>query len=224
AQKFWKDAQISICLALSQQGRRLFEFPLRDYLLQREGNKTDYEFNFTLQKNVLRTSWWQLSAGIGYAEFHNTFTRPFDHRTVLKSKSGFYNEFLHWYQAYTISKLIVPVSGRLFLAKNERVFLNMQAVPAFSFRKGINHIGQRFVKWELEWNGFELYPGVGFTVHPRVQLAFQYRWLYRYKIDEVIFYDLLFDQRGSADFLQKKYDDYNPVKYWFTLSYALARK
>lgn len=223
AQKFWKDTQVTVGLALSQQDRRLFEFPLKDDLLQSEDNKADYEFSFTLQKNLLRTSLWQLSGGIGYAEFHNTFTRPFAHYELSRSKSDFHEAILLWYQAYTTSKLIFPVTGRLFLAKNERIFLSLQAIPAFSFRKGVNHLVRRHVKWELEWNGFELYPGLGFTIHPRVQLAFQYRWIYRYKVDEVIFYDILFRNK-NADFLKKKYDDYSPVKYWFTVSYALSKK
>lgn len=216
-QNFWNNTFLTGGIALSEQDRRLFEFPLQDIILEREDDKFDYEYNITLQKRVARLGRMETRAGIGYAAFTNTFSRPFDHSVI----NGGNDLFLRFLKRYTINKLVFPVSNNFYLTRNQAVFLNFNILSAISFRKTVKHHTARYTKWELELNSLELYPGLGVKLNPRMQLAAHYRWVYIYKLDEVIFNHLLFYER-DPEFLQKEYDNYNPLKIWVTASYALG--
>ncbi len=218
-QKFLDHTFITAGVAVSEQDRRLFYFPGAEGVLQREDSKRDYEYNFSLQKNILRFSLFQMSAGLGYSEYTSTFSRPFAHAAL----NGGLTRELRFIKRYTINKLIFPISNHLFLAKKQSIFLSFNIVPAIAFRKSAKDLDykKRETKWDLALNSLALYPGLGVKLNPRMWVTAQYRWLYINKLDEVIFNQTLFYQR-DPEFLRKKYDDYNPFKVWFTVSYALG--
>ncbi|MEM8525001.1 MAG: hypothetical protein AAGG68_10175, partial [Bacteroidota bacterium] len=78
----------------------------------------------------------------------------------------------------------------------------------------------QFVKWEFEPNSVALYPGIGVNISSRLRLGVYYRWKYIYRLDEVIFNELLFKNNNNP-FLNKKYDTFNPTQIWMTVSYEL---
>ncbi|MBK7870158.1 MAG: hypothetical protein IPJ74_05440 [Saprospiraceae bacterium] len=118
SQNFLDHTFFTLGFALSEQDRRLFEFPGAEGVLERENNKLDYEYNFTLQKSIIKLNLFQINAGIGYAEYNSTFSRPFSHRAL---NSGVTKE-LRYIKRYTINKLIFPISTNLFLTKNKMYF------------------------------------------------------------------------------------------------------
>lgn len=217
-QNFWNNTFIVNGISLSEQDRRLFDFPGAAGVLRREDSKLDNERNLSLQKSILKLSFFHTAIGVGYSEYNTTFSRPFDHSQI----NGGYTEELRYVKRYTINKLIVPISNNLFLTKDQSLFLKFDILPAIAFRKSVKDLTfeKRETKWELELHSLELYSGVGVKISPRMQLAAHYRWNYIYKLDKVIFNHLLF-KGDTPDFIQKKYDTYNPFKLWVTVSYAL---
>jgi len=218
AQNFWSNTSLTAGFAFSNQDRRLFEFPNQEEIIAAEDSKRDYEYNLSLQKSIIQSNLLQIDVGIGYNESKFTFSRPFDHGVFYK---GLPTNELRFIKRYTINKLILPISNNFYLTKKQSIFLSLNIVPAIAFRKSAKGFSKKEIKWDLELNSLELYPGLGVKLNKRMWVTAQYRWLYINKLDEVIFNYLLFYQRDPA-FLRKKYDDYNPFKLWFTVSYALG--
>ncbi len=218
-QKFLNNTFLTGGFSFSNQDRRLFNFPGAAGVIEREDSKFDYEYNVFLQKRVLQFNNFQTSAGIGYSEFNSTFSRPFAHAAL----NGVFTKELRKIKKYTINKFILPVSSSFFLNEKQSIYLNFNILPAIAFKKSAKDLSfeKTETKWEWKFNAFELYPGIGVKVISRIWLTANYRLFYIYKIDEVIFNDLLFNEK-DPEFLQKDYDTYNPFKLWFTVSYALG--
>ena len=218
AQNFWNNTFLTGGISLSEQDRRLFDFPLKDLIIKNEDDKLDYEYNIVLQKTVVHLESLETYIGIGFSSSVNTFSRPFNHSAI----NGGNDQYLRFLKRYNINKLTFPISNTFSLNKKQSLFLNFNILPSISFRKSIKYPTARYTKWEVEFNSLELYPGIGVKLSSRMQLAAHYRWVYVYKLDEVIFNYLLFNQK-DPEFLRKEYDTYNPVKVWVTVSYALGR-
>ncbi len=216
-QKFWDHTFLTSGFAFSDQDRRLFEFPNQEEIIAAEDSRYDYEYNLVLQKKIVMLGKFQTSVGLGFSTYNSTFSRPYEHSAI----NGGNDLFLRFIRRYTIDKLIFPISNTLFLNRKQSIFLEFNIIPALAFRKSVKRISERHTKWELEVNSLELYPGLGVKLNKRMWVTAQYRWLYINKLDEVIFNQTLFYQR-DPEFLRKKYDDYNPFKVWFTVSYALG--
>ena len=217
-QGFLKNTFVTGGIALSGQDRRLFYFHHPEEFIEGEKSKVDYEYNLLLQKNIFTYKRFQANIGAGYSEHNSTFPRPFDFSVL----GGGLTRELRVIKRYTINKLIMPVSGSIFLSSSKKISLNFTVVPAVSFRKSAKDVvkEKRETKWELEWNGLELYPGLGMRINKRMCLTANYRLYYIYKLDEVIFNHILFYQI-NPEFLNKKYDTYNPFKIWVTVGYRL---
>jgi hypothetical protein len=219
-QKFLDNTFLTGGFALSNQDRRLFYFSGAEDIIKREDSKLDYEYSIFLQKEVFQFGAFQANLGIGYSEFNTTFSRPFSHSALDAAPT----QELRYIKRYTINKLIFPISSKLFFNKKQNIFFSFKILPAIVIRKSAKDVSfeKRETKWGFALNELELYPGLGVKISPRVWLTASYRLFYVYKIDEVIFNNLLFYQRDS-EFLRKKYDDYNPFKLWFTVQYSLNK-
>ena len=217
-QNFWRNTNIVGGAALGEQDRRLFTYIFTEKLLAREPNKKDYGLSLYLEKQIIRYGPLQLDAGIGYAESNTLFGRPFSHIEL----NGPHTYEIRFIKRYTINKLILPISGKVYIGK---LYLQFSALPAISFRKSaIAEISKRrFTKWQLAWNSLEVNPGLGFQFSDRVQMSISYRWLYFNEVDEVLFNYVLFDYNYDFNLLHQKVDTFNPFKMWLTVGYKLKK-
>ena len=161
---------------------------------------------------------FQLEAGIGYAESNTFFSRPFDHANINGGNSL---EIRH-FRKYTINKLILPITRRLYLGKSRKYFLQLGVLPAICFRKCAKD-NKKFVKWQFSLNSLELNPALGFKLNSKMNLALHYRLLQYREVDEVVFSNSLYNEPVPA-LLGQKADKYNPFKMWITVEYDLGAK
>ncbi len=218
AQSFWDDTSITAGIALASQDRRLFHFAGAEGVLSREDSNLDYEYNLSFQKGLIKTGRLRMNLGLGYSEFHTTFSRPFRHSEL----NGGLTRELRFIKRYTINKLFFILSGQWSFRKDHWLFFKFEVLPQVAFRKSATDLSfeKRVTKREWEFHGLELYPGIGAAVSPRLHIGAHYRLFYTQKLDGVIFNHLLFPQT-DPEFLRKEYDDFNPFKLWFTVSYFL---
>ena len=202
-------------LALGQQDRRLFYVPhIEEFLAQK--SKLDFEFNFVVQKTFIKTRFFDLDAGFGLTSTNATFSRPFDQNQLGEPSYVFLTT-----KRYTINKICPVISNRLYpFGKKNRLFVSFDAVLGFDFRKSVKYGSHRLTKWGFHFNSLETYPGLGVRISKRTMLTFAFRNYYVYRLDKVIFNELLFNQRDPA-FLKMKYDHYMLKKYSMTIGYTL---
>ena len=220
AQKLLENTHLYLGFSWQDQDRRLFDFPYADVVIGIEDDPaTDFETNLYFQKRLLK--WWHfgLSTGIGYMRYQTKFSRPFRHTYF----TGTNHKDLRHIGIYVTHKLAIPTSLEFYFDKEERFFLNLTGWASFNFNK--RAIGSDDIKFgnrvKFEFNSLELNPGLGFKAK-RMSFQFNYRALHFYKIDRVIFNDILFITRNPP-FLDKKYESLNLDKFWITVGYDLTK-
>ena len=213
-QNIWRNTTFVGGATLGEQDRRLFTYIFTEKLLAREPNKKDYGLSLYLEKQIIRYGPLQLDAGIGYAESNTLFGRPFSHIEL----NGPHTYEIRFIKRYTINKLILPISGKVYIGK---FYLQFSAIPAICFRKSAMNIyaEKRVTRWQFNWNSLELNPGLGFQFSDRVQAVVSYRWRYFNEVDKVKWFSLTFYGHYNDEFLQQKVDTYNPFKMWLTVGY-----
>ena len=127
---------------------------------------------------------------------------------------------LRHFEKYTLNKLILPLSTRLYLHKNRKYFVQCSAFPAACFRKRAKD-NKRFAKWQFEPNSLEINPALGCRLNQKMQLVLYYRLFSYREVDAVIFSQALYNE-PVPPFLEQKVDKYNPFKMWITVEYALG--
>lgn len=217
-QNIWSNAYIVGGAALGEQDRRLFYYLRADQLLEREPSKKDYDLTIYLNKKIVRYGPLQLDAGVGYAESNTLFARPFSHIEL----GGPHTYEIRYIKRYTINKLIIPVTGKIYIGK---FYLHFSVLPAFCFRKSAANIiaKNRVTRWQFNWNSLELNPGLGFEFSDRIQASVSYRLRYYNEVDKVKWFSVIFYGHYNDAFLQQKVDDYNPFKMWLTVGYRLKK-
>ncbi|MEM8524341.1 MAG: hypothetical protein AAGG68_06845, partial [Bacteroidota bacterium] len=138
AQSFWDNTSLMLGLAVSEQDRRLFQSGNQDGIINAEEQKVDWELNLSLQKVVLDSKFLRFRIGLGLNRFTNTFSRPFDYRSI---NGDVYLRSLRIHK-YTTDKLIIPISVTIYPLGKESVFLEFYSIPSLSFRRQAN----QFVK------------------------------------------------------------------------------
>lgn len=179
-----------------------------------EDNGFDYDLTLYVEKTMVKYRSWQIDGGLGYAESTTSLARNFNQNAL-----GSLTEDLKYIDTYTVSKLIFPISTKLYIKENGKLYVQISALPAIGFRKSVDHSrksNQRLTKWELALNGLEINPGLGINWSNRVQVALHYRLFHFHEWDEV----LLISGRDTT-FPMGGVDQYNPFKMWATVAYRL---
>lgn len=219
-EKLWDHTTVHFGFSVQEQDRRLFDFPDAEGIIEREDSDTDIETHLYIQKKLI--GWWRMdfSTGLGYMRYQTKFSRPVNHNYFTQDNT---RPLIH-IEKYVIHKLSVPASLNAYLHKNESIFLNLTGWASFNINKRLaskpnsNFGGNRF---KLDFNGLELNPGLGFRAS-RFQVQLNYRVLHFYKIDGVIFNDILFNTQNPP-FLEEKYESRNLDKVWLTVGYHLTK-
>ncbi len=203
--------------ALGGQDRRMFQYPRAKQVLASNPQKLDNEWTFYMEKRVFKHKFFQLDAGIGYAENNTIFSRPYSHSAL---GDGYTLEIRH-IKKYSINKITAPISGKVYFKK---LYFQITVIPASRFRKSVLNLGngKRTTQQQFAWHSVEINPGVGFQCNNRIRISLSCRGFNFNEIDKVKFFNLLFDE-PYPEFLQQKTDTFNPFKMWLTVGYKLKK-
>lgn len=219
-QNIFKNTEITLGYSILPQDRRLFDFPLRDVIIQQENSRWDFEYSAIITKNIFSNKKFNLSAGIGYSLFQTKFSRPFDHTyfTNILSKE------LRYIGQYLIHNFIISASPEYLIlkSKNNSIYVNTPLLTRFSFNKVMGGISDSGNQWKhnkvkFEVNNFESYVGLGYG-HKRVGFNIAYRIFNLQKIDRIMFPHNLY---YGTSIVEKNYEINNINKLLVNLIYKI---
>ncbi|MDX2248897.1 MAG: hypothetical protein SF052_19065 [Bacteroidia bacterium] len=213
-QHFSASPRISLSLAFQEHDRRMFGLPqgtARDILFY-ENNLGTWQYALGVYKPLWTTTHFSLEAGFWLTREVNTFTRPINHQYL----TGQQTLELRYIQRYRIDQVGIPVNLRMKLwdiGSSARVYAQGQALPAFHFRKGVNHL-RILNKWVADFYSLEVNTGLG-VAWKNGDVTLSYRAWQMKQIDTVLS-PYIYDEVPSGT------ETYNPFKLWLTVSYALT--
>ncbi|MEZ4771837.1 MAG: hypothetical protein R3D00_01565 [Bacteroidia bacterium] len=219
-QPFSSSPRLSLSLAFQEHDRRLFGLPpgLSRDILSNENNLGTWQYALGIYKPILTAPHFSLEAGLWLTREVNTFSRPLNNQYLTSDLTL----ILRMVQRYRIDQIGIPVNLRLKLfdlGSSARVYAQGQALPAFHYRKGANHL-RILSKWVADFYSLEVNTGLG-VAWKNWDVALSYRAWQVKQIDTVLFYASLFPPH-LYDEVPTGTENYNPFKLWLTVGYALT--
>jgi len=207
-QSFWKDLTISVDFAAahhddrtSSRGPRLSE--------DTDDRWGTWQYGISIYKQVLDWNNIQLEAGLGYSLEHLTYLRSVNHCFLRQSVFCPAINILN--RNYEIHLARIPVIATFRLTnklKTEILFLPLIDL----YRKLKYDSGETLgEKKTIDFYSFEVNPGIKYQWN-RINIGLHYRIYQIKKIDPIIFFP-------SGD---NEFEDYNPLKFWFSVGYRLG--
>ena len=212
AQSFWNDLTISVEFAAAQHDKRFVSEKLLNQHPEKWGT---WQYGISLYKPILDWNYIRLEAGLGYGIEHLTYFRRVDH--CFGSPICF-DDLVH-NDNYKIHLAQTPVKASVRLTRNLEA--EMTLLSQFDFYKEL--IGKRGSrgKTTIDFYSIEVNPGLSYQFD-RILIQMNYRLYQVKKIDQTIFSSRLLDEGKLRSFLNEKFEDYNPLKFWFSVGYRLG--
>ena len=200
---------VSLSTGLQEHDKRLFEFPLREDLLESQPEKFGtFQTNVNILRMIYNTNKFKVNAGTGLGVELNTFRRPFDY-TYRRDDDTKILRFTDRYYKYL---LVLPLEARLFA--REKIFLSSSILTQFNFHTVANRSNFRSYNWWIfNFHSVELASGIGYSLS-LFDFALSYRAYQFKKIDRILFNHILRDPR-----VNKKIETENPFKLWLSIGY-----
>ncbi len=218
SQGILKGFEINFAYLIEPQDRRLFEYPHPETLINIEKSSFDFQYDFYINKNILKKKKLNIYSGIGYSVHINKFDRPFEHG-YFDGTGSFEARFIRRYSIHRI-KLVNTFKYNLITHSNGQERLSVIIPFNLNIALNKNIVGEfheyKANKWRVEFNNFEIYSGLSYRIG-KFEPNIAYRIFNLQKIDPVIFNSILFD--FFPDFLKMKNEIYNLNKIMFGISY-----
>ncbi len=205
AQSFFKNTRLSVGFAAQAQDRRYSNLDNPQTITPQNGSsRIDFEYNFLINKPIYTFRRLETSVGLGYSLWRSTFPRPFD-----QSYFGTFNRGFRLTDAYNIHKIVLPLTGRLYIGQKRNINLQISALPTLSINRYITQTDRNFSSWEFSPYSIEINPGIGFKAGKNSEVNLNYRAYQLAALDRVIFENE-----------NRKTDTYNPFKLWLSVGYV----
>jgi hypothetical protein len=227
AQSFWQNTYLSGGVALSLQDRRLFDYPGKNGLLEREKDFLDFNYNISIQTTIFSMSKFHSNIGMGYSLFTSTFSRPFS-KSLINGGLSLEARFVG---IYSIHKIVFPIYSQYILNKEKNIYINFNLIPAIEFNRTItdNNLPGNFpanrktyTKFEWEFNSLSCNLGFGARASKRLNADMSFRLLHINRVDKITLNEALFMGNIPEQF-QKKFEFYNPFQLMFSVNYILGK-
>jgi len=220
AQSLWDDATISAHFSVAHHDKRLFGYSetSKQKLLDRSPETWGtWQYGLEITKKIL--GWgriFETHMGLGYSAENLTFYRPIDH--CFYKPGGFCTAIVVRSESYWVQQLAIPFNVLILPVKNWQLSIDLR--PSFAIHKGFS--GSNIGKWMFDFYSMEINPGLRYN-YGQLVFGVNYRlWQWK-KIDRA-----LYSQRTipggetSYPILSETYEDYNPLKLWFSVGYQLG--
>ena len=219
AQSFWDDATISAQFAVAHHDKRLFgysETSKQRYLDRTPETWGTWQYGILLEKSIFQWGTkFEGMIGLGYSFEHLTFMRRVNHCFFT---GVFCNSILLRSDNYWLQQVSVPYNMAFDLFQSIQVNLDLRY--SFTTSKALPESNIR--NWRLDFYSLEINPGVRYN-YGNFTIGLNYRlWQWK-KIDRVLFSGrTITGSETSYPILSETYEDYNPVKLWFSVGYQLG--
>lgn len=216
-QGFLKDIEFSFGYGMVPQDRRLFDYPLQDFVLAKEETNYDHQFDFMVNKDLFYQKRLNINAAIGYSLYKNKFGRPFDHNYL----TGDLTKPLLHIGTYYMHNLKLSISPEYYFINNEKSKFGV-IFPldiSFTFNKDVKLATGKWSadKWLFDFRSFEIFSGLKYK-QGRFSTTLVYRIYNIQDVDNLIFYDALFIY-PYPPFYYEKTEDLNLNKYIVSVGY-----
>jgi len=199
---------LSVNLALQANDKRLFDFPGKDNLLDKEHAIFG---TYQLSLNVLREIFRENKSKCMEL---STFKRPFDshYNNIIGPDLLTYTDKYYQYLVQT------PI---IYNQKfNSRFMFSMELLPQFNFKTNALFSKTENYNYAHAWNGFNFYsiefcPGLIYHTNV-IDFGMYYRVFQIKKIDKIIFNDIIEDPR-----INQNIENHNPFKLQFGFYYKM---
>lgn len=201
----------SLDYGLQAHDKRLFDFPPREYVLERQPETFGtHQFGIRLEKKVAHKGKLHFHAGVGLNTELATFERPFDY---TYKKDGI-TRVLRWTDRYYQFLMQLPLNGTYQL--NDHFGFSLGVLPQLNFLTIADHTtGESYSWWRFDLYSVEFNPGIEYT-NSRLVFSLKYRAFQVKKIDRILFNHIVRDPRTDQAF-----ETYNPFKIWISVGYKL---
>ena len=212
SQSFWNDLTISVEFAASHHDKRtpsrkekspsIFDIPSDS-----EKRWSPWQFGVSVRKDILDWRNISLEAGLGYSLEHLTYLRQINY-------CFFYGDACPYIGAhsdnYKVHLAEIPVTVTYPVVGNLKAELSV--LPLFDIYKTVRSPSGKLIgeKKTIDFYSLEINPGIRYQ-KDRIVLSMNYRLYQVKKIDRVIFNES-----------KEKLEDYNPLKFWFSVGYRLG--
>ncbi|WP_236977914.1 hypothetical protein [Membranihabitans maritimus] len=217
-QSFWDDVSISAQFAAAHHDKRVY-FAEERLLREQPEKWGTWQYGLRVEKRWLEIGHFSISQGLGYALEHQTFERLVDHCFNLQGESCTY--VLKYSSNYKIHQIQMPI------ALTYQVFsgleINLSVFPFFALKKQMEFKwAESNEKMYLNFYSLEINPGLDYEWN-RFRVGVNYRLWQLKRIDRVLFSKHTIPTAGDGNpILTEEYEDYNPVKLWFSVGYRLG--
>ena len=212
AQSFWNNLNISVDFAAAHHDRRTPERkenpPSRFAISQGlEGIWSPWQFGISVRKPILNWNNISLEAGLGYAREFQNYSRLVNLCFFSSPCPG----ISRYSDNYKIHLVQVPILGS-FRLLGQALKAELSFLPLFDIYKKVRSSSGTVIgeKATFDFYSLEVNPGLRYQGN-RIGIGINYRIYQVKKIDWVIF-------PGSRE----KFEDYNPLKFWFSVGYRLG--
>jgi hypothetical protein len=216
-----RNSKITLGLGLSEPEKRYRTFGEIDI----ENQVVDWDVHLTLEKNIVRYGWFNLSAGLGYGWANSNFERFYS-----LSYMNNYNAVIKVAMSpklYTKHLVVAPVRLNIDVArwrKKNAIFINGSVLPSICFYKWVKrfpHDGERGPKGRflLAPEEVEFNPGLGFR-RGHFEYLLSYRMANFSKKDKTYFGSSL---SSDAGFDNEPYEWNNLPKWWLTVAMCFGK-
>jgi hypothetical protein len=211
AQSFWNDLTISVELAAAQHdirnSKRKIIHSIAESPWDTQGRWGTWQYGISVRKHILDWRNISLEAGLGYSLEHLTYLRQINY-------CFFYGDACPYIGAhsdnYKVHLAEIPVTVTYPVVGNLKAELSV--LPLFDIYKTVRSPLGKLIgeKKTIDFYSLEINPGIRYQ-KDRIVLSMNYRLYQVKKIDRVIFNES-----------KEKLEDYNPLKFWFSVGYRLG--
>lgn len=216
-QSFLDDLTISVEFAAAHHDKRVF-FGRQHLLLEQPEQWGTWQYGISVDKKIVDWGAFSVRGGLGYSLEHMTFIRLVDHCLLLKPGESCDDVLIYSRNGYKVSLLQIPVNLSVGFIENWRLGVDLRSFVDIC--KSLPNIAK---KRTLDFYSMEVNPGMSYEWEG-FRLGLNYRIWQIKKIDRVLFSRNTISPRYRPNsLLEKEYDHYNPVKWWFSVGYRFPK-